>query len=42
MDLFKTYNCIPSDLVVAKLEAQHYDKLSMVFLKDYLDVQNKG
>ena len=40
-DLIKTYNCIPSDLIVVKLEAQRYDKLSMAFLKNYLGDKNE-
>ena len=40
-DLIKTYNCIPSDLIVVKLEAQRYDKLSMAFLKNYLGGKNE-
>ena len=41
-DLIKTYNCILSDLIAVKLEAQRYDKLSMAFLKNYLGGQNVG
>ena len=36
MDLSKAYECIPHDLLIAKLEAYGLDKTSLHFLRDYL------
>ena len=36
MDLSKAYDCLPHDLVIAKLEAYGLDKNSLRFLFDYL------
>ena len=36
MDMSKTYDCIPYDLLIAKLEAYGLDKTSLHLLRDYL------
>ena len=36
MDLSKAYDCIPHDLLIAKLEAYGLDKTSSHLLRDYL------
>ena len=36
MDLSKAYDCLPHDLVIAKLEAYGLDMNSLRFLFDYL------
>ena len=36
MDLSKTYDCIPHDFLIAKLEAYGLDKTSLNLLGDYL------
>ena len=37
MDLSKAYDCIPHDLLMAKLKAYDLDKTSSNFLFDYLN-----
>ena len=36
MDLSKAYDCLPHDLVIAKLEAYGFDTNSLRFLFDYM------
>ena len=36
MDLFKTYDCIPHDLLIAKLSAYGIDSVGLLFIYDYL------
>ena len=36
MDLSKVYDCLPHDLIVAKLEAYGLAKESLHFIADYL------
>ena len=36
MDLFKAYDCILHDLLIAKLEAYRSDKIALNFLLDHL------
>ena len=36
MDLSKAYECIPHDLLIAKLEAYGFDKTCLHLLRDYL------
>ena len=36
MDLSKTYDCLPQDLIIAKLEAYDLDTNSLRFIFDYL------
>ena len=36
MDLSKAYNCLPRDLIIAKLEAYGFDKSSLKLLYSYL------
>ena len=37
MDLSKAYDCLPHDLLIAKLEAYGFDRSSLRFLMDYLN-----
>ena len=37
MDLFKAYDCLPHDLITAKLEAYGLSKNSLKLLLDYLE-----
>ena len=41
MDLSKAYNCIPHDLVIAKLEAYGLDKTNLHLLRTYLSNQKQ-
>ena len=41
MDLSKTYDCIPHNLLIAKLEAYSLEKISPNILFDYLNIGNK-
>ena len=36
MDLLKTYDCIPHDLLIAKLNAQGVDSVGLLLISDYL------
>ena len=36
MDLLKVYDCIPHDLLIAKLEAYGFDETSLHLLRNYL------
>ena len=36
MDLSKAYDCLPHDLLMAKLEANGLDKASLFLIKNYL------
>ena len=42
MDLSKTYNCLPHDLLIAKLEAYGLDNDSLNLLLDYLSFRKQG
>ena len=43
MDLSKAYDCLPHDLIIAKLEAYELDKNSLSLVLDYLLlIENKG
>ena len=37
MDLSKTFDCIPSDLLIAKLEAYGFDSYLVHYICSYLD-----
>ena len=37
MDLSKAYDCLPDDLLIAKLEAYGLDRSSLKLLIDYLN-----
>ena len=41
MDLSKAYDCIPHDLLIAKLEAYSLDKTNLHLLRDYLSNQKQ-
>ena len=41
MDLSKAYDCLPHDLVIAKLEAYSLDTNSLRFLFDYLSCRKQ-
>ena len=41
MDLSKAYDCIPQDLLIAKLEEYRLDKITSRFLPDYLSRKGK-
>ena len=41
MDLSKAYDCIPQDLLIAKLEEYRLDKITSRFLLDYLSRKGK-
>ena len=41
MDLSKVYDCLPHDLVIAKLEAYSLDTNSLRFLFDYLSCRKQ-
>ena len=36
MDLFKSYDCIPHDLLIAKLNAYVIDSVGLLLISDYL------
>ena len=36
MDLSKAYDCLPHDLIIAKLEAYGFDRKSCLFIYSYL------
>ena len=35
MDLFKAYECLPQDLIIAKFEAYDFDNISLKFFHSY-------
>ena len=41
MDLSKACDCIPQDLLIAKLEAYDLDKTSLHLLRDHLSNRNQ-
>ena len=41
MDLSKTFDCIPHDLLIAKLNAHGFDRKSLVFFYSYLKQRNQ-
>ena len=41
MDLSKAYDCLPHDLLIAKLEAYGLDNDSLNLLLDYLSFRNQ-
>ena len=41
MDLSKAYDCIPQDLLIAKLKEYRLDKTASSFLLDYLSRKGK-
>ena len=41
MDFPKAYDCIPHDLLIAKLEAYRLDKIPLNFLLDYLSIRKQ-
>ena len=41
MDLCKAYDCMPQDLLIAKLEEYRLDKTGSSFLLDYLSRKGK-
>ena len=42
MDLFKAYDCLPHDLMIAKLEAYNLAKESLQLISDYLSYLKQG
>ena len=42
MDLSKAYDCLPHDLLIAKLEAYGPDKPSLNLVNDYLRFREQG
>ena len=41
LDLSKAYDCIPNDLLIAKLEAYGLDKTSLHLLRDYFSIRKQ-
>ena len=41
MDLSKSYDCLPDDLLIAKLEAYGFNRSSLRLLMDYLNFRNQ-
>ena len=41
MDFSKVYDCIPQDLLIAKLKEYRLDKIASSFLLDYLSRKGK-